>query len=109
MPSLYRLHRKQRLPKEVRIVGVSRSPYTDDSFRQKMAAALKEFAADDFDEADWRAFAERVHYVAADAAKPGGLDPLRQWLQERAGPSLGRRLYYLAVSATLFGGIVEQL
>jgi glucose-6-phosphate 1-dehydrogenase len=109
MPSLYRLHRKNRLPEETQIVGVSRSPFTDDTFRDKMAGALKEFAAGDWDESAWQTFARRLHYVAADAAKLGGLRPLHGWLQTNAGPSLGRRLYYLAVSPTLYTGIVKEL
>jgi glucose-6-phosphate 1-dehydrogenase len=108
-PALYELHRKQRLPEEARIVGVARSPFTDDSFRDKMAPSVKQFAAANWDEAVWQSFARRLHYVSADATKAGGLDPLRNWLQTNAGPNLGRRLYYLAVGPTLYTGIVQQL
>lgn len=109
VPSLYRLDRKKRLPDEMRIVGLARSPYTDDSFRDKMASDLKEFAAEDWDESAWQGFARRLHYVSADAAKPEGLRPLRSWLEAQAGPKLGRRLFYLAVAPNLYSGILTQL
>src|SRR5437588_200579 len=85
VPSLYRLHRKGRLPGELRVVGVARSAYTDDAFRDKMAAAVREFLAKEWDEAAWADFARRLFYVPADAAKPGGLQPLRAWLEKEAG------------------------
>jgi len=44
VPSLYRLACKKRLPEDLRVVGVARSPFTDDSFRQKMADAVRQFA-----------------------------------------------------------------
>src|SRR5262245_64739530 len=75
VPSLYRLHRKRRLPDGLRIVGVARSPFSHDAFRDKMAAAVREFAQEGAE--DWPAFAGRLFYVAGDAAKPGGLDALR--------------------------------
>ena len=34
IPSLYNLDRKKRLPAELRIVGVARSPFSDDAFRE---------------------------------------------------------------------------
>ncbi len=74
-----------------------------------MAEAVREFARDDWDEAVWQRFARRLHYVPGDAAKPGGLQSVRGWLEAQAGPTLGRRLFYLAVSPTLYPAIVAQL
>ena len=93
VPSLFRLDRKRRLPEELHIVGVARSPYNDDSFREKMVKAIHEFAPDDWDESAWNSFARRLHYVSADAAKEGGLKPLQnlagnQCRQDHGPPSL---------------------
>jgi glucose-6-phosphate 1-dehydrogenase len=108
VPSLYRLDRKQRLPDGLRIVGVSRSPFSDDAFCAKMADAVREFSPADWSEESWKAFAGRLHYVPGDAAKPGGLDNLREWL-ERAGVGSGPQLYYLAVAPGLYPPIVTNL
>jgi glucose-6-phosphate 1-dehydrogenase len=109
LPSLYRLDRKKRLPPEAKVLGVSRSPFSDDAFRDKMAKALQELAKADWDAAAWEAFAPRLHYVAADAAKPGGLTPVKAWLEKSEEGKPGRRLFYLAVAPDLYPGIVTNL
>ena len=47
IPSLYNLALKKRLPPELAIVGVARSPFTDDNFREKLAPAAREFVKGD--------------------------------------------------------------
>jgi glucose-6-phosphate 1-dehydrogenase len=108
VPSLYRLDVKKRLPPELRIVGVARSPLGDEGFRQRLQEGARAHAGN-FDAAAWDAFAKRLAYVAADSAKPGGLVPLADWLKGHEGGSPGRRLFYLAVSPDLYGPIVGQL
>jgi glucose-6-phosphate 1-dehydrogenase len=111
IPSLYNLARKRRLPDELRVVGVSRTPFRDDAYRDKLKQSTRRFAASVFDEAGWDTFARRLFYVAADAGAEGGLEPLRRWLDqaEATGADRARRLYYLAVSPDLAPAIVEQL
>jgi glucose-6-phosphate 1-dehydrogenase len=109
LPSLYRLARKNRLPPEVRIVGVARTPFSDDAYRDKMAAAVREFIPEDWDESAWKTFAPRVFYVAGDGAKAGGLDDLKAWLQKAEAAGAGRSLFYLAVAPNLYEGIITGL
>jgi glucose-6-phosphate 1-dehydrogenase len=108
VPSLYRLYRKGRLPEEVRIVGTARSPLSDEEFRGRMAEGVKEFARADWQEKGWQDFAPRVSYIAADSAKPGGLEKLRAAL-EHSEKGHGLRLYYLAVAPQLYPAIATQL
>jgi glucose-6-phosphate 1-dehydrogenase len=111
IPSLYHLHCKRRLPDELRIVGVARTPFSDDAYRGKLHESTRQFAGSGFEDASWNAFASRVFYVAADAAKEGGLAPLQQWFQKNEGPDWekARRLYYLSVSPELAPAILKQL
>jgi glucose-6-phosphate 1-dehydrogenase len=44
LPALYHLSRGQRLPARFAIIGVARSPMTDEAFRQQFHDSLKEFA-----------------------------------------------------------------
>src|SRR5438270_13598570 len=85
VPSLYRLDRKRRLPEELRVVGVARSPLGDDAFRQRMHDAVKEFLPKEYDGAAWDGFAHRLFYVAGDATTQGGLEHLKAWYAEHAG------------------------
>ena len=109
MPSLYRLARKNKLPEETRIVGVSRTAFSDDAFRDKMAAALREFIAEDWDEAAWKAFRRAYPISRGTPRNPAVWRGCRDRLQQAEGATGGRCLFYLAVSPTLYPGIITQL
>ncbi len=109
IPSLYNLDRKGRLPDELRIVGVSRTAFTDEAFREKLAPATKEFVKGEWSAESWTSFADRVHYIAGDAGAAGGLDALKADLDKAEGGTPGRRLYYLSVSPELYGPIATRL
>ena len=58
MPALYRLAYDRRLSAGFAVVGISRTPMTDEQFRENMLDAVKKYSEDTkFDEDVWRAFA----------------------------------------------------
>src|SRR5271157_5383430 len=65
MPALYSLASERRLPPGFALIGTSRSPLSDDQFREKMRGGLPEI-----DEDLWRAFAGTLFYVAGDTGDP---------------------------------------
>src|SRR5947209_8063147 len=81
IPALYHLSAKGRLPADARVVGVARSPWSDEQFREHLVAGTKAAAGTAWDEAAWRRFAARVHYAAGDAAAAGGLAKLQEWFK----------------------------
>jgi glucose-6-phosphate 1-dehydrogenase len=109
IPSLYRLFRKDRLPKETRIIGVARSPLSDEEFRNKLVGCTQEFTGGDWQSQQWELFARGLFYAAGDAAKPGGLERLQARLRDLEGKEGGRRLYYLAVAPQLYPEIATRL
>jgi glucose-6-phosphate 1-dehydrogenase len=111
VPALFRLAAKGRLPEGTQIVGVARSPFTDESFRAELAGKVREaFGKDEpWDDAAWAQFARRLHYVSADAGKPEGMGHLADRLREREGPGGGDRLYYLSVAPELYPVIATRL
>ncbi|MCS7271574.1 MAG: glucose-6-phosphate dehydrogenase, partial [Gemmataceae bacterium] len=109
IPALYHLDQRGRLPAELLILGVSRTPYTDDGFRHHLADHLRDInGGEGFDPVCWNLFARRVHYLSADVTTPAGLQALTLWLtqHEQGG---GRRLYYLAVAPELYAPISDRL
>src|SRR6478736_40386 len=67
LPALYRLAYDRRLPASFAIIGNSRTPMTDDDYRERMSEAVKQFSEDGaFDEELWKRFAANLHYVAGD-------------------------------------------
>jgi glucose-6-phosphate 1-dehydrogenase len=111
VPALYHLSLKGRLPETARVVGVARRDYNDESFRQYMGGKVKEFTSKEgtWDENQWAEFAQRLHYVASDAAAPGGCEPLAKFLTDVQGPDGGDRLYFLSVAPELYAGISAQI
>jgi glucose-6-phosphate 1-dehydrogenase len=107
IPSLFNLALKGKLPPEARIVGVARTKYTDEAYREYLQHAdrVPKIMGKQFDAAKWTEFATRIHYVATDATQPGGCKPLAEWFRANEGPSDGRRLYYFSVSPEFYAGI----
>jgi glucose-6-phosphate 1-dehydrogenase len=109
VPALFEAFGKNRLPADAQIVGVSRSPMTDDQFREHLVEGAKNAAGKNWSAGKWTQFAGCLHYVAGDAAAAGGLNGLREWLQKREGDKGGDRLYYLSVAPDLVPAIVDRL
>jgi glucose-6-phosphate 1-dehydrogenase len=112
IPALYSLAYDGLLPAGQTIVGMARAEMTDDEFRKQMRAACEEHArVRPIDESLWQAFAAGLFYIQGEFADPATYARLREKLAEvdRTRGTEGRRIYYLAVPATLFGTIVEQL
>ena len=71
MPALYRLAYDRRLSAGFAVIGISRSPMSDDQFREKMLEAVKKFSEDTEVEDDlWKTFAAGLFYVAGDIDNP---------------------------------------
>jgi len=112
IPALYNLALKGRLPTEAKVLGVARTAYTDEAFRDHLTPKVQEAitgAGDSFDPAKWSEFAKRIHYVAADATKAEGLKPLQDWFTKSEGPGGGRRLFYLSVSPDIYPQLAGHL
>jgi glucose-6-phosphate 1-dehydrogenase len=108
IPALYNQFVKGRLPKKLRIVGVSRSELGSEAFRAKLREGVAEFAPDLLSDPQWDEFAPLLSYVAADAAAPDGMAKLKAAL-DACDDDLENRLYYLSVAPALYAPIVSQL
>jgi glucose-6-phosphate 1-dehydrogenase len=105
MPALYRLAYDRRLSAGFAVVGISRTPLSDDAFREKMLEAVKEFSEDtQFDEDVWRAFAAGLFYVAGDIGDDGLYRQLAQKLGEieTARHTGGNVLFYLSIQPSQY-------
>src|SRR6201993_2129260 len=72
IPALFRLAYDRRLSAGFAVVGISRTPLSDDEFRTKMQEAVKSFSEDtQFDPEVWEAFAQGLYYVAGDIKDSG--------------------------------------
>ena len=109
VPALFNLARKGLLPPEAKILGVSRTEFTDDAFRAQLASKGTDAGGEAWNESAWAEFANRIHYVAADVTKPGGMAPLKAWFDTNEGSQGGRRIYYLSISPELYPQVAHAL
>ena len=110
LPALWRLHTEELLPSDWRIIGNSRSAFSDEEFDAFAAEAITEFCSGPPTGEAWDVFRTRLTYVAHEFA-PGATDGVADAVRA-AEADLGgdvRRLYYLAVPPAAFGVITEGL
>ena len=109
IPGLFELHVAGLLSSHVAVLGISRTPLTDDEFRDRMKGACQERRG--FDEGRWREFAGRLHYLAADATHAEDWPRISQALcqQQVAHGTGGEILYYLSVAPELCERIIQNI
>ncbi len=109
VPALYNLYRKKRLPLPIHIVGVSRSPLSDDEWRDRLAGDAKEFTGDHFDPDLWRAFAAMLHYQPGDLTKQDDMVSLSDRLKQLESGNKSDRVYYLSTKPGLYVSAIRGL
>jgi glucose-6-phosphate 1-dehydrogenase len=109
VPALYHLHRKRRLPDGFRLVGMARSLESAQAFRADLADALRTFAPESFDSAEWETFAARIDGVRGDPAQPDSLEALDRHLGIAESAGLAHRLYYLAIPPGAYAPVITAL
>src|SRR5438876_665839 len=107
MPALYRLAYERRLPASFAILGNSRTPLSDDAFRDKMHEAVKRFLEDSpFDEDIWTSFARNLYFTSGDLNDPELFSKIGAKLGELRRPNV---LYYLSTQPSYYGTVVDGL
>jgi glucose-6-phosphate 1-dehydrogenase len=108
IPALYNLCLKLRLPEPFTIVGVSRSPFSHEEFREKVRKGAQEYTKNTFRDSDWAAFAQRIFYNSGNATQSEDYRKLDEFLKEKEGGDADR-LYYLSTAPSLYEPTVENL
>jgi glucose-6-phosphate 1-dehydrogenase len=110
-PALYNLAKSNLLSREFAIVGVGRSNYSIEQFRQVIGQKLQAFAsgAVDGDLRDW--LLRRLYFVAGEFSDPQLYTRLAQTLAEvdKNHNTHGNYFFYLATSPAFFGDIADHL
>jgi glucose-6-phosphate 1-dehydrogenase len=109
VPALYQLFLKKRLPEQTSIVGVSRTPFSDEEFRNHLVEHAQEHSEGTFTHESWDAFAPRVHYKSCDMTKSADMDDLAKYLDNLEGSSKSDRVYYLSTAPRYYAPAVTEL
>jgi glucose-6-phosphate 1-dehydrogenase len=111
VPALYNLALDDALPDDFKLVGFSRTSFTDEGFRAEMKEAVgKSSRRKPIDEKVWAEFASKLFYFTGDNDNPRSFNGLSLRLAEIEAPRKEQnRIYYLATPPSFFPVIVEQL
>jgi len=112
LPALYRLAYERRLSAGCAVLGVSRTPLSDDQFREKMRVSVKDFLEDSpFDDDVWAAFAQGLFYMAGDVHDAALYPALDARLKEIEGArhTGGNVLFYLSTQPSQYIPIAQGL
>jgi len=111
IPALYHLYTEGQMPASFRVVGFARREKTDESWREEMRAGIEKYSrTSSVDAPKWRAFAENLCYHRGDLTDVGAYRGLAKRLVGFEDASLsGNLVFYLAISPSLFGEVVDQL
>ncbi len=112
VPALYRLSQERLLPAEFAVVGISRTPMSDDDFRGKMKQAVATFSEKKtVDDQTWNSFAAGISYLPGDIAKPETYAKLRELLEriDRERGTAGNRVFYLSTAPEHYAEAIRQL
>ena len=114
VPALHSLACNGLLPAATQVVGVSRSPLSDDAFRDQLYRGMTDYARLKGEQGlceQWPLFASRHTYLAGDYADPDTYRRLAQRLAEIDSEkgTRGNRIFHLATPPEIPPFIVERL
>ncbi|MGI9468546.1 MAG: glucose-6-phosphate dehydrogenase [Rubripirellula sp.] len=115
IPALYQLFVKGRLPDGSRIIGVSRSAFEHQQWRDSLRETTAQYAEDAFDAGKWAAFSKNIFYQRGDITSPDDFISLGNFLDSieldeagAPGAECGR-VYYLSTMPQLYETAIRNL
>src|SRR5262245_8234454 len=109
VPALYSLFHKGRLPPDTRIVGMARTQFSHEAWRQELAPSTTKFVGKEFRPETWQAFQASLFYLPGDIDRAGDFQKLATLLDELEGGKPTTRLYYLATAPSLYATAIKNL
>ncbi len=100
-PALHGMARRGRL--NVPVVGVARTPWTLEQFRERARASIDEHGGG-VDETAFATLVQRLRYVSGEYQHPDTFAAMRTALNGARRP-----IHYLAIPPSLFGAVIEAL
>lgn len=105
IPALYNLASQQLLAPDFAIIGLGRSPMSDEDARKKATEDFKKFASVPIDPKIWDDFVERIHYIAGDFDDPNTFTHLKEVLGkvDQDHGKHGNFFFYMATAPNFLG------
>ena len=112
LPTLYHLHRDERLPKDYSVVGLGLPEMSDEAYRRFAHDSLKQFSSEPVAEKDWKAFSQHLLFLSADFSNDEGYKTLHRLLGDICVSTQQKKkevIFYLAVPPSVAPTIITKL
>lgn len=110
LPALLKLEREGVLPRDFRMIGLSRQKLSDEVFTSQIEQSLKDNAADIYDESLADTLMKKSRHVAGDLRTTQWTKQLGDALTEMEADQKDHRIiFYLATAPSLFGSVLTAL
>ncbi|MDX1815106.1 MAG: hypothetical protein R3239_04025, partial [Thermodesulfobacteriota bacterium] len=111
IPALFGLYREKLLPEGFAVLGVSRTPYSDDVFRNHLREEIRDGSPGTFDQRSWDDFAGRLFYHPGDIGDRQSTnslgDRIRVLTKDRRIP--GNLIFYASVAPKFYAPLVSRI
>ncbi len=112
IPALFELYRQKLFCSGFAILGVSRTKYSDDEFREKMSESIIKYSDDkDIDKNSVKEFIKNIFYIPIQTEDPDDYDKLKEKIKDLDSQKKinGNHLFYLSTPPKLYQTIIEGL
>ncbi|RKD27051.1 glucose-6-phosphate dehydrogenase [Ammoniphilus oxalaticus] len=111
-PALFNLFKREMLPPSFAIIGVARRDFSQETFREFVLQALKEFGGyQAHDEQQWNSFCAHLNYAQVNLTEAEHYEKLREVVEQRESEKdiPQNRAFYLAIAPELFSSVSANL
>lgn len=111
-PALYNLFLDKYLPERFAVAGLGRSPYTDESFRERLFEGVQSFSRRKNGPEDaWKQFEPMISYIQMDGSDAGAFAKLTDFVaaKQKEWGEQPTVVFYLAVAPQLVPEIATNL
>lgn len=112
IPALYALFQQQMMPLQFRVLGIGRSPFSDEDFRLKMYEGIRQYSEKyHLDDLTILSFLENLRYLTMDPENEIDYTVLKSILvyHDKEINANGNCLFYLSMPPNKFGVVANNL
>lgn len=112
VPAIFDLYKQGSLPKNFAVLGVARTTFSDEEFRQKMKDGIKQFAlAKKATDSEIETFTKMLHYLSIETDNEADYVKLRERLEtiDKEQNTAGNYIFYLSTPPKLYPIIPKLL
>ena len=111
-PALYNLFIDNWMPEKFSIIGIGRTDYTDENYRDRLLEGIKQFSRrKDIADDQWQSFSQHVSYLKMDAEKDEKYTDISELIKKKE-TEFGEHpnvIFYMAVAPQLVPDIARKL